>query len=294
MYLVTGGSGFLGQVVCEQLSSKGEQVIDFSLEATPSDRHINISGDIRSQSDLNVLFSTYPIHTVIHLASLLHTYSCSHPEEAFWTNTAGSVQLIDIARKHGVRRFLFGGTIDSIGEQPDIDGPVDEDVEARPGDFYSESKRIVEKVGAAYRSVYSFSFTAARIPVLVGPGIPTMTSAWRMEIFNLLKGGGDLHFPFFPGEVIPIAHVDDVARSLIAIAAGDCVNHPIYHLPCESWPIEDLGKAVSQLNPEIRVSFGTRRVDFCPPKIDFQRFIQEYGSHSESIAGRLQSYAMQP
>lgn len=169
MYLVTGGSGFLGQVVCEQLSSKGEQVIDFSLEATPSDRHINISGDIRSQSDLNVLFSTYPIHTVIHLASLLHTYSCSHPEEAFWTNTAGSVQLIDIARKHGVRRFLFGGTIDSIGEQLDIDGPVDEDVEARPGDFYSESKRIVEKVGAAYRSVYSFSFTAARIPVLVDP-----------------------------------------------------------------------------------------------------------------------------
>jgi nucleoside-diphosphate-sugar epimerase len=290
MILVTGGSGFLGRQVCEQLTNQGHSVLDASLNPIQTPAYASRLVDISQAAELEGLFSNYPVDTVIHLAALLHTESWKNPTDAYRVNVQGSFHLLELARKYQLRRFVFGSTVDALGYHPPEEGAVNEEAEVLPSDLYGETKRFIENLGLAYRQIYGLEFISSRIPFIVGPGTTTPTSAWRMDIFNLLKDGGEIDLGFEAEAVIPIAHVLDSAIETCTLATACSPKHSIYHLPCESIRVADLAEAVQRICKNLSIKYGSKKADFYPTRVDFSRFQKEFNLAHTPLFTRLEEY----
>ncbi len=169
---------------------------------------------------------------------------------------------------------------------------MNEEVPVLPSDLYGETKRFIEQLGLAYRQMYGLEFISARIPFLVGPGKAIPTSAWRMDIFNLLKTGGEIDFGFEANTLIPMADIRDSAAEICALAAAETPKYSIYNLPCESIRVADLADMVQKINTAIHVKFGTRTGDFFPARVDSRSFLEEFEISNTSIQRRLKDYPL--
>ena len=291
-FLVTGGSGFLGKLVCEYLIKQGYKVVDISLKTIPIQGCQSIQADISRLEELEPIFAGRTINAIIHLAALLHTVSWKNPSEAYQVNVQGSYNLLELAQKYHVPRFVFGSTVDALGYSPAESGAVSEEAPVLPSDFYGETKRFIEQLGLAYQQIYGLEFISTRIPFLVGPGKAIPTSAWRMDVFNLLKSGGEIDFGFEADALIPMADIRDSAVETCMLATAEKPLHAIYNLPCESIRVADLAGMVQQINKAIHVKFGTRKGDFFPARVDFSRFQGEFEIPHTPIQRRLEDYPL--
>lgn len=144
--LVTGGSGFLGSHVAEQLSDKGHQVV--ALVRKTSNRKFlsqlpNVTlaeGSVEDRASIDRAMVN--VDAVVHSAGLVKARALS---EFFECNTAGTVNMLEAAIEHApkLRRFVHISTLEACG--PSTDGrPVPLDQE-QPVTSYGRSKLAAEK-----------------------------------------------------------------------------------------------------------------------------------------------------
>ena len=132
--LVTGGAGFIGSHLTEALLKSGQKVVvldnfnDFydpeikkdniksikdklnDLEI-PDDHFIIIEGDIRDAEQMDKLFATYSIPLVVHLAAMAGVRpSISAPLLYNDVNINGTLNLLEMCRKYGVKKFVFASS----------------------------------------------------------------------------------------------------------------------------------------------------------------------------------------
>jgi len=274
--LVTGGSGFLGAEVCRQLNAIGRQVINVDLKSSSESEINSISADITNYDQLEAIFKDHEIKIVIHLAALLNTTANQHPDLAFRVNVLGSYNLLELARLYGVKRFIYSSSFSILGYRSIEDCPIDESIHPTPQNFYGETKYFCEQLGIHYASKSSLQFVAGRIGALVGPGKATTTSAWRMDIINLLKSGGKIEIKFAPQVILALSVLEDTARAIVTLALSEHVEHSIYHLPHDSLKIIQIADTVKSLRKDIEFSFGTITEQDMPPLISFARFSNEF------------------
>jgi UDP-glucose 4-epimerase len=280
--LVTGGSGFLGTEVCRQLIDAGQKVIDVRHKANPSNDVISMSADISDSKQLETIFQVHKISTIIHMAATLTTNSNQNPDLAFRVNVLGSNNLLELAHQYGVNRFIYSSSYSALGYCPIELCPVDESLAPTPDNFYGETKRFVETLGVSYARKFGFQFTAGRMGAVVGPGNALTTSAWRMDIFNMLKTGGKIETKFAPQVTLAISLVEDTARALVTLALAEKNQHSIYNLPNDSLSFQQIAQMVRKLRPDVEFSFGTSTDQDMPPLISAERFLQEF-SHFRHV-----------
>jgi nucleoside-diphosphate-sugar epimerase len=274
--LVTGASGFLGMEVCKLLQKAGHKLVVIRHQAAPAGDVITHTADISKIEELDTAFQAYPIQTIIHLASMLTTNSNQNPDLAFRVNVLGANNLMECAKKYKVKRFIYSSTYSLIGYRPLKECPVNEGIAPTPCNFYGETKQFVEAMGMSYAQKFGFEFAAGRMGAVVGSGNALSTSAWRMNIFNLLNSGGKIAFKFAPQVQLPISEVVDTARALVTLAEGEKVDHPIYHLPNDSLRIEEIAAMVKSLRKDIEFSYGTFTEVDMPPLISSELFSKEF------------------
>lgn len=274
--LVTGGSGFLGAEVCRQLIDAGQKVVDVRHKANPSGDVISMSADLAKTQQLEAIFQAHKISTIIHMAATLTTNSNQNPDLAFQVNVLGSNNLLELAHRHGVKRFIYSSSYSALGYRPMEECPVDESLAPTPINFYGETKRFVEALGASYAQKFGFQFTAGRIGAIVGPGNALTTSSWRMDIFNMLKTGGKIETKFAPQVTLTISLLEDTARALVTLALAEKNQHSIYNLPNDSLSLQQIARMVQALRPDIEFTFGTITDQDMPPLISAERFTQEF------------------
>ena len=148
-------------------------------------------------ADINNPLPALPerIDYVIHAASNTHPLQyATDPVGTILSNTIGTRNMLDQARDHHVKRFLFLSSVEIYGEnRSDRDAFAEQDCgyidcnTLRAG--YPESKRVGEALCQAYRKQYGLDAVIIRLPRLFGPTLqPNDSKALSQFIRNAVKG----------------------------------------------------------------------------------------------------------
>ncbi len=148
--LITGGAGYIGSIVTEQLTTLGEEtvVLDNLCQGHRAAVHPAahfVLGDLADATGLRRIFDEHAIDAVMHFAShTLVAESVAQPLKYMGDNVTNALTLLREAVAHGVRRFILSSTANLFDHPQRM--PIDEDECIIPGSPYGESKYILERV----------------------------------------------------------------------------------------------------------------------------------------------------
>ncbi len=148
--LVTGGAGYIGSIVTEELINQGEQVvvIDNLLFGHPQAVHPQaefVQGDLADRAAVKALFDAHDFDGIMHFAS--HTLVGESMEQPFLylsTNVRNALNVLQEAVDHGVKRFILSSSANLFDDPERM--PIDEAERIIPGSPYGESKYLIERI----------------------------------------------------------------------------------------------------------------------------------------------------
>lgn len=164
--LVTGGAGFVGSHVTEELAKRGHQVVvlddlsgGFLDNVVPGAEFVQ--GSILNHALIDQLFTQHGFDYVYHLAAYA-AEGLSHFIKRFNynNNLIGSVNLINAAVNTGVKCFVFASSIAVYGASPEL--PMREEVTPHPEDSYGIAKFAVEQELVASRAMFGLDYIIFR------------------------------------------------------------------------------------------------------------------------------------
>lgn len=172
--LVVGGAGYIGSVLVERLLEKGYRVrvLDSLLYGDQPLRPVRghpdfelIVGDCRNIQD--VVRAVRGVDSIIHLAAIVGDPACEQDHgPALETNYAATRMLIEIAKGHGVGRFLFASSCSVYGA---TDVEMDESAAVEPISLYARTKVDSERALLGAKSA-TFHPTILRYATVFGLG----------------------------------------------------------------------------------------------------------------------------
>ena len=152
--LVTGGAGYVGAVVVDELLATGRRVrvLDAlihdqsSVASSLRERGADVMrGDLRELDARRA--SLEGVDAVVHLAAIVGDPACARdPETSYQVNVEATLGLVADAEAAGVERFVFGSTCSNYGRMANPTVPIDEDGELRPVSLYAEQKVQIERM----------------------------------------------------------------------------------------------------------------------------------------------------
>ena len=164
--LVTGGAGYIGSVVTEQLAKDGHEPIVYDSlykghrEAILPDVDF-VRADLADSKVLRNTFSTYRIDAVIHMAAdSLVGESCVHPAKYYRNNVVAGLILLDAMREFEVSRIVFSSSAATYG-QPEKQ-PIEETAPTNPTNPYGETKLAFERAMHWYTEAYALRYASLR------------------------------------------------------------------------------------------------------------------------------------
>jgi nucleoside-diphosphate-sugar epimerase len=173
-YLVTGGAGFIGSNIVDELVKRGQEVVvldDLSAgkEANLAAVRDKIALHIGTITDLAAVQSACKgVHYVIHLAARTSVpRSVLNPLETNHVNVDGSLNVLVAARDAQVRRFVFAASSAAYGETPTL--PKVETMPAQPISPYGVTKYVGEIYAQVFGRVYGLENACLRYFNVFGP-----------------------------------------------------------------------------------------------------------------------------
>jgi UDP-glucose 4-epimerase len=196
-YLVTGGAGFIGSNIAEELLRRGERVVvldDLSTGRSENVRHIRgdiefIEGDIRNPATVKAALGG--VSRVVHQAALASVpRSIENPALVNEVNVGGTVVVLEESRRAGVDIVVYAGSSSAYGDSSATFKR--EDLLPRPLSPYAVSKLAGEHYCSVYAGVYGLPTISLRYFNVFGPRQdPQSQYAAVVPIFvsNLMSGG---------------------------------------------------------------------------------------------------------
>lgn len=170
--LITGGAGFVGTHLVDELlrSGKNKIVVFDKLVEYPDKKNAGkieyVKGNIINKSELEELFKNYGnFSTIYHLAAEMPN-KLADERLMFATNVDGTTNLIENAVKNKVKNFIFTSSNVTYGIPKKL--PVDESTPLNPIEHYGKSKARAEEVLAKFKN--KINIQIFRCPVITGTG----------------------------------------------------------------------------------------------------------------------------
>jgi len=163
--LVTGGAGYIGSHIVEQLIKKKEKVIILDNLVTGYKKLINknakfIKADIKNKSQIIKIIKNNNITSIIHLAASLNISEAEiNKKKYFINNITGTKNLLDACKNSKVKNILFSSTCNIYGN---VKGSVSENRKPNPGGYYAYTKYKGEELIKKLSTKYKFNYGILR------------------------------------------------------------------------------------------------------------------------------------
>ncbi len=164
--LVTGGAGFIGSVVVDQLVEHGHDVValdnlKYGHRDAVHEKAAFVYGDVLDQPLLERVLREHRVDAVAHLAAESYIDdSLRDPGKFFRVNFCGGLMLLEAMARSGVSRLVFSSTAAVYGEPQRV--PIAEDAPPLPCNSYGESKLAFERMLPWYEKAYGLRYVSLR------------------------------------------------------------------------------------------------------------------------------------
>ncbi|HSO26711.1 MAG TPA: NAD-dependent epimerase/dehydratase family protein, partial [Anaerolineales bacterium] len=231
--LVTGGAGFIASHVVDLYLENGYEVVIVDDLSTGKIENLNPAAkfyqvDIHSPEISEIFEREKPDFVNHHAAQMNVRVSIVRPLFDADVNILGSLNLIENAKKHNVRRFVYISTGGAVYGEPEY-LPCDEGHPINPICQYGASKHTVEHYLYMYHTNYGLKYTVLRYPNVYGPRQDPKGEAGVVAIFtNQMLAGEPVTINGDGEQSRDFVHVKDCARANL-LGLGD-VPPGIYNL----------------------------------------------------------------
>jgi UDP-glucose 4-epimerase len=218
-FLVTGGSGFIGSHVVDQLVSAGvAEVVAFDVtirerNLPPSDSVRALEGDVRDV--VAVREAVQGADGVFHMAVLPLGPSAENPRLAHEVNVTGCLNVLEAAREAGVTKLVYSSASSVYGETPQT---MDEAHPLHTRTMYGATKLAGELYFRAFNDAYGLDYVTLRYMNVYGPRqdgglVMAVTRGLLANEAPTIQGDGSQSFDF--------VHVRDVAAANVRAMVSD-------------------------------------------------------------------------
>jgi len=236
MVVVTGGAGFIGSHLCQALLRKGDKVVSVdnlngfydpglkrkniaAVERTAADcktnkcSFISETADIRDVGRVDCIFNKYTPDLIVHLAACAGVRpSIEAPAEYYGVNVGGTLTLLEVMKKYGVRNLVFASSSSVYGNNKKT--PFSEsDIVDNPVSPYAASKKAGEELCHVYHSLYKFNVACLRFFTVYGPRQRPDLAINKFT--RMIDGGAPL--PFFGDGTTSrdYTYIDDIIKGVL-------------------------------------------------------------------------------
>lgn len=281
--LIVGGAGYIGSLLARQLLEAGRyvRILDNLVYGDGAIRDILdhpkfdlIQGDCRNIQD--VVSAVRDVGAIVHLAAIVGDPACDQDRQtALETNYAATRMLIEIAKGHGIERFLFASSCSVYGASDNL---MDENSPVHPISLYAQTKVDSEKA-LLHAQGAAFHPTILRFGTVFGIGyrprfdlVVNLLSAKAVQEGVITIYNGQQWRPFI--------HVRDTARAIVLAlnAPLQVVSGKVYNVGDTSLnhTLTEVATTVEQLYPGTRTEHidNTDRRNY---RVCFDRIRRELG-----------------
>jgi len=277
--LVTGGAGYIGNILVEKLLEKDYKVRvldlmlfgDDALKPLKDNENLEIVvGDIRNIRDL--VYTINGVDTVIHLAGIVGDPACRVNEYATLSvNVEATKAMMEICKRFKVRRFIFASSCSVYGASKLP--MVNEGSPLNPLSLYAQSKIDSERIILEYLEDGIVPVTL-RFATAFG-----WSRRMRFDIVvNLLtaKAMMDKEITVYGGEQYrPFVHVQDIANACIAAleADDDLVKGEIFNVGDNklNYKIREVGEIIKKIIPDAELKYIIHKEDNRNYRVSFDK-----------------------
>ncbi len=285
LVLVTGGAGFIGSHLVEELVKKGHtvRVFDSLVKGKLSSIKYLIDqgkvefmeGDIRNKDAVDEAMKG--VEYVFHTAGIHIDKSVKSPDDCISTNIQGSYNVFHSTLKHNVKRIIFSSSSSVYGDPKKL--PMHEDDQLYPAEPYGAGKLFCEhllqhlaKKGLKYNSLRYFNVYGER--QAAHAYYTTVVTHFIKRIMNdeppIIDGRGTQSMDF--------THVSDVVRANIAAMESEAVNHEFNVGTGVSTSIAQLAEIIIKaLGKDLKPIFREREVFVSKRQADITKAQQLLG-----------------
>lgn len=296
--LVTGGAGFIGSHLTEQLLSQGHDVVVLDNLSTGRAHNLdavrhNSRLEIRNGSITDPVALSEAVHgadMIFHLAAAVGVkLVADDPVRTIETNIYPTDQLLRLAVQGSVRKFFLASTSEVYGKHPGESWVEDDDLHlgptSRPRWAYGCSKAIDEFLALAYHRKYGLGVTIGRFFNVVGP---RQVGNYGMVVPRFVEAallGGPVIVYDDGSQVRCFAHVNEITQCICKLTSTDAAEGRVFNIGSDQ-PVSILQLAqqvIEKVDQSVKIEFVPYSKAYSEDFEDVQRRVPNVGRLYETI-----------
>ena len=186
-YLVSGGAGFVGSYLVEELLNQGHKVIVVDDLSNGNESNLKPSPnlEIKIANVVNVKIDD-KIDGVFHIATVPRSFSLDDPINDIEINCKGMINMLELSRKNNCKIVFTSNS--GIAGSMDLEVPIDENYPDRPSTPYDADKLVCEHYAKIYHNVYGTKCAMVRFATIYGyKQVVNEKLNWKPLVATFLK-----------------------------------------------------------------------------------------------------------